>query len=131
MHARPLFKKYEVPGLNKERIGSINKWIEWASNSLKDSISKNILKNFLNVKTGLIATGDKFISEWSLIENLSKELPGLWAVEIEGAAVAEVSVQEQVPWLLVRVISDEADKSAGQTFSDFLKDYEKYSWQLY
>ena len=130
MDARPLFKKYEVPALNKERIESINKWTEWASNCLKDSISKNILKNFRNVKTGLIATGDKFISEESLIENLSKELPGLCAVEMEGAAVAQVSVQEKVPWLIVRVISDEADKSAGQTFSDFLKDYEKYSWQL-
>tara|TARA_Y100000739_G_C20525324_1_gene426215 strand:+ start:198 stop:989 length:792 start_codon:yes stop_codon:yes gene_type:complete len=130
MDARPLFRKYEIPALNKDRIASITKWTEWASTSLKDSISKNILKNFRNVKTGLVATGDKFISEESLIENLSKELPGLCAVEMEGAAVAQVSVQEKVPWLIVRVISDEADKSASQTFSDFLKDYEKYSWHL-
>ena len=130
MDARPLFRKYEIPALNQERIDSIKKWTEWASDSLNDAISKNILKNFRNVKTGLIATGDKFISEESLIEKLSKELPGLCAVEMEGAAVAQVSVQEKVPWLIVRVISDEADKSAGQTFSNFLKDYEKYSWHL-
>ena len=72
----------------------------------------------------------KYFSEESLIQNLSKELPGLCAVEMEGAAVAQVASQEKVPWLIVRVISDEADKSAGQTFSDFLKDYEKYSWSL-
>ena len=130
MDARPLFQKYVVPALNKDRINSIYKWTEWASNCLRDSISKNLLKNFGRVQTGLIATGDKFISEESLIQNLSKELPGLCAVEMEGAAVAQVASQEKVPWLIVRVISDEADKSAGQTFSDFLKDYQKYSWNL-
>ena len=49
---------------------------------------------------------------------------------MEGAAVAQVAAQEKVPWLIVRVISDEADNSASQTFSEFLKDYEKYSWNL-
>ena len=54
----------------------------------------------------------------------------LCAVEMEGAAVAQVACQEKVPWLIVRVISDGADDSAAQTFSDFLKDYEKSSWDL-
>ena len=130
MDARPLFQKYVIPALNKGRIASIDQWVEWATTALQESISKNLVENFGKVETGLIATGDRFIAEKSLLENLSRELPGLCAVEMEGAAVAQVACQEKVPWLIVRVISDGADNSAAQTFNDFLKDYEKSSWNL-
>ena len=49
---------------------------------------------------------------------------------MEGAAVAQVAYQERVPFLIVRVISDGADNSADQTFTDFLKSYERFSWDL-
>jgi len=130
MDARPLFHKYVIPALNIERIASIDKWVEWAITALKESISKNLVENFGKIETGLIATGDQFIADKSLLENLSRELPGLSAVEMEGAAVAQVACQEEVPWLIVRVISDGADDSAAQTFNDFLRDYEKSSWHL-
>ncbi len=130
MDARPLFQRYVIPALKQERISSIKKWVEWASYAIKNSISKNNCKHFGKVETGLIATGDRFVAEKSLIDNLSRDLPGLCAVEMEGAAVAQVAYQERVPWLIVRVISDGADNSAAQNFKDFLKDYEKYSWNL-
>ncbi len=130
MDARPLFPRYVVPALKQERISAINKWVEWASHAIKDSISKKQCKHFGKVETGLIATGDRFVAEKSLIDNLSRELPGLCAVEMEGAAVAQVAYQEKVPWLIVRVISDGADNCAAQNFNDFLKDYKKSSWDL-
>tara|TARA_Y100001968_G_scaffold160800_1_gene147087 strand:+ start:1333 stop:2133 length:801 start_codon:yes stop_codon:yes gene_type:complete len=130
MDARPLFQKYVIPALNKGRIASIDQWVEWAITSLQESVSKNFVEHFGKVETGLIATGDRFIADKSLMENLSRDLPGLSAVEMEGAAVAQVACQEKVPWLIIRVISDGADDSAAQTFSAFLKDYEKFSWNL-
>tara|TARA_B100001250_G_scaffold384439_1_gene379284 strand:- start:803 stop:1576 length:774 start_codon:yes stop_codon:yes gene_type:complete len=130
MDARPLFQKYVIPALNTGRIASIDKWVEWATTALKESVSKNFVEHFGTVETGLIATGDRFIADKSLLENLSRELPGLCAVEMEGAAVAQVACQEKVPWLIIRVISDGADNSAAQTFNEFLKDYEKFSWNL-
>ena len=90
----------------------------------------SLCEHFGKVKTGLIATGDRFIAKKSLLDKLARELPGLCAVEMEGAAVAQVACQENVPWLVVRVISDCADTDAAQTFNAFLKDYEKYSWNL-
>ena len=70
------------------------------------------------------------INFFSSIEYLSSQLPGLMAVEMEGAAVAQVASQENIPWLIIRVVSDQADELAPQSFTDFLKDYEQYSWFL-
>ena len=69
-------------------------------------------------------------SDKNVIDNLCEELSGLFAVEMEGAAVAQVAYQERIPWLIVRVISDGADNNAEQTFNEFLIDYQKFSWNL-
>ena len=130
MDARPLFKKHVIPALEKSRINAIQHWVQWATEVLRESISKKEIKPFKNVSNGLIATGDKFIADKNVIDNLCKELPGLCAVEMEGAAVAQVAYQERIPWLIVRVISDGADNNADQTFNEFLIDYQKFSWNL-
>ena len=49
---------------------------------------------------------------------------------MEGAAVAQIASQENIPWLIIRVISDSADSSAAQNFSAFLTEYERDSWEL-
>ena len=130
MDARPLFNKFVIPALNKAEINSMKKWVKWAHICLSEAVQKNELNFFNKVLTGLIATGDKFIAKKTSLAKISKELPDLYAIEMEGAAVAQVAVQEEVPWLIVRVISDEADDSASQDFTDFLKNYQNYSWNL-
>ena len=130
MDARPFFKKHVIPALKKSRINAMQNWVQWATEVLRESISKKEIKPFKKVSNGLIATGDKFIADKNVIDNLCKELPGLFAVEMEGAAVAQVAHQERIPWLIVRVISDGADNNADQTFNEFLLDYQKFSWDL-
>ena len=49
------------------------------------------LTKFGHIKKGLIATGDSFISDQSVIKKLKDELPNLEAVEMEGGAVAQVA----------------------------------------
>ena len=46
------------------------------------------------------------------------------------AAVAQVAVQEKIPWLIIRVISDGADNAAEKNFINFLEKYKKCSWDL-
>ena len=130
MDARPLFQKYVIPALRREKIQSNKQWVDWACSTIREAITNDLLDNFGKVETGLIATGDIFIDEKSLLDNLSRDLPGLSAVEMEGAAVAQVACQERVPWLIIRVISDSADDLAAQTFQDFLKEYKRCSWSL-
>lgn len=68
---------------------------------------------------GNIATGDQFIENVSTQKNL--KVPGIeaMAVEMEGAAVAQVCAEYKVPYTLVRIISDKADNSAIISLQDF------------
>ena len=130
MDASPFFEKYVIPSLNQDKISAKEELVEWTCNILIDGLKKFNLDKFGFVKKGLIATGDKFIADKNSIDDLSANLPGLMAIEMEGAALAQVASQENIPWLIIRVVSDQADSSAPQSFKDFLKDYEKYSWFL-
>ena len=67
---------------------------------------------------------DQFISSKLLISKLAVEIPRS-AVEMEGASVAQVAYQE-VPWIIVRVISDSADEKAKIISIYFLKNTKNY-----
>ena len=128
--ARPLFERFVIPPLNKDKLFPSRDLTDWAYSTLSASSSTGDLENFGIIKKGLIATGDTFISSNTFLLNLSKAIPGLNAVEMEGAAVAQVAEQEGVPYLIIRVISDSANDSAPSDFNIFLEKYQKYSWKL-
>jgi len=130
MDASPLFKKYEIPALKTVRIKSNKAFTNWTLTALKNSIKDGSLENFGNIYEGLIATGDKFISKKKDIENISKEMRDVFAVEMEGASVAQVAKQEKIPFQIIRVISDEANENSSEDFSKFLLKYNFHSAKL-
>ena len=130
MDARPIFEKFVLPPLKKARLESDTFLVNWIYDSLSKSIKNGNLNKFGLIKKGLIATGDSFISEESVIKRLKYELPDLQAIEMEGGAVAQVAEQEGIPWVIVRVISDNADDNSAKDFDQFLKDYVLSSWKL-
>jgi adenosylhomocysteine nucleosidase len=67
---------------------------------------------------GVVATGDIFVASPAKKAELRKAL-GADAVEMEGAAVAQVCRDLRVPWLVIRSISDSADHNALQDFDSF------------
>jgi adenosylhomocysteine nucleosidase len=67
---------------------------------------------------GVIVTGDAFISSPEKKADLRKAL-GADAVEMEGAAVAQVCWQQQVACLIIRSLSDRADANAQRDFANF------------
>ena len=60
---------------------------------------------------GVIVTGDSFIASTEKCTELRKKL-GADAVEMEGAAVAQICYQRQIKHLIIRSISDNADEGA-------------------
>jgi len=60
---------------------------------------------------GVVVTGDVFVASDKKCEELRKRLDAD-AVEMEGAAVAQICYQRQIPHLVIRSISDKADAGA-------------------
>ena len=60
---------------------------------------------------GVVVTGDVFVASQEKGAELHEKL-NADAVEMEGAAVAQICYQRQIPHLVVRSISDKADKTA-------------------
>jgi len=71
---------------------------------------------------GGIATGDQFIKCGHKRGEIKGRLPGSLAVEMEGAAVAQVCHDDGVPLAVLRVISDKAGETAAIDFTAFLRD---------
>ncbi|PHI29661.1 5'-methylthioadenosine/S-adenosylhomocysteine nucleosidase [Budvicia aquatica] len=74
----------------------------------------------LHAVRGLICSGDAFINGSAPLERIRKTFPSVAAVEMEATAIAHVCHQFDVPFVVVRAISDVADKESHQSFDEFL-----------
>ena len=68
----------------------------------------------------MIASGDQFLASPAAVAALRAALPDALAVEMEGAAVAQVCHEHDVPVAVARVVSDRADHAAGIDFARFV-----------
>jgi adenosylhomocysteine nucleosidase len=71
---------------------------------------------------GLIVSGDQFIGSTAQCEALKQALPDALAVEMEGAALAQVCADFGRPLAVLRTISDRADDQAHVDFPRFIQD---------
>lgn len=72
----------------------------------------------INVFVGRVVSGDQFISEHSKKESLVQMFDG-YCTEMEGAAIAHAAYLNNIPFLIIRAISDKADNSATMDYSEF------------
>lgn len=73
----------------------------------------------ISYKRASAATGDKFINSPDAKAEILKNFDA-HITEMEGGAIAQVCAVHNVPFEIVRVITDEADCSAPDNFSAFL-----------
>lgn len=72
----------------------------------------------ISVYEGRVVTGDQFISSKEKKKWLIDTFQGC-CTEMEGAAIAHAAYLNQVPYLIVRAISDKADDSAEEDYPTF------------
>lgn len=73
-----------------------------------------------NVHQGLVVSGDQFVSSLDQKQRILESFPAATCVEMEGAAIAHVAWLNQVPHVIVRAISDQADNTAPDDFDAYL-----------
>lgn len=74
----------------------------------------------MNAVRGLICSGDAFINGAEPLARIKTTFPNVAAVEMEAAAIGHVCYQFKVPFVVVRAISDVADKESHTSFDEFL-----------
>lgn len=74
----------------------------------------------LNAVRGLICSGDAFINGAEPLERIRRTFPDVVAVEMESTAIGHVCHQFDTPFVVVRAISDVADKESHLSFDEFL-----------
>ena len=135
LDARPLFPRYEVPLLGLSHFDAdpdlTRRLSSCATEYLRqDLVADGPARAQLSaqfgitrpaVHGGMIISGDSFINDAQHVEALRTSLPDALCVEMEGAAVAQVCHEYDVPYAVMRTISDRADGSAGIDFNAFLQ----------
>ncbi|WP_297720845.1 5'-methylthioadenosine/adenosylhomocysteine nucleosidase [Limnohabitans sp. Rim8] len=127
MDASPLFPAYEVPLYGRARFGTDPALTAALALAVQSVLQQGVLdaaslQDFgitrPQMHQGLIVSGDRFVSNRRESQQLQQSLPDALAVEMEGAAVAQVCHDYGVPFAAMRTVSDRADDDAH---ADFLK----------
>lgn len=72
----------------------------------------------IRVFEGRVVSGDQFISDKTKKQTISEQFQG-YCTEMEGAAIAQAAYLNNVPFLIIRAISDKADDSATEDYPTF------------
>jgi adenosylhomocysteine nucleosidase len=130
MDASPIFPRYEVPLTGRSRFdtdadladalgAAARRCMADAGNLLGEHRAEFGI-DAPTVHEGLIVSGDRFVSSAAESRALCSALPDALAVEMEGAAAAQVCADFGRPLAVLRTISDRADDAAHADFSRFI-----------
>lgn len=83
----------------------------------------------INVFEGRVVSGDQFISDKDKKNYIESNFKG-FCTEMEGAAIAQAAYLNNIPFLIIRAISDKADDSATEDYPTFEAKAIKHSVNL-
>lgn len=132
LDASPIFPRYEVPLYGRARFaadhGLSDRLARATQQVLADPaalLGEATLAEFAlsapRLHRGLVLSGDRFVCTDAESHALRTALPDALAVEMEGAAIAQVCHDYGLPFAAVRTISDRADDAAHVDFLRFIR----------
>ncbi|AIS52658.1 5'-methylthioadenosine/S-adenosylhomocysteine nucleosidase MtnN [Thermoanaerobacter kivui] len=102
-----------IPRMEESIFRADGKLVELAKKT-----AENIAES--DVYVGRIISGDKFVSSKEEAKRLG-EMFNAYAVEMEGAAIGHVAYLNNIPFVIIRSISDNANDEASVDFSAFVE----------
>ena len=114
LDASPIFPRYEVPLYGTDRFATDPGLTAKLAAAVRQALHGT------HVHRGLVVSGDRFVSSLAESLALQQALPEALAVEMEGAAFAQVCRDYGVPFAAVRTVSDRADDAAHGDFLSFI-----------
>ena len=115
LDASPIFPRHEVPLYGRSRFATDPALTQRLADAVRQALPD------AGLHRGLIVSGDRFVSSTPEARALQTELPDALAVEMEGAAIAQVCLDYGVAYAAVRTISDRADDAAHGDFTQFVE----------
>lgn len=118
-------------GHPKGYISNVGEYVESDNNlivKMEQIISRIENKDF-RIKIGTIVSGDIFCTSKQMKEKIRNKF-NADAIEMEGAAIAQVCKLDNVPFIIIRSISDKPDGSNNITFEQFLEKASKRCAQI-
>ena len=109
-------------GHQKGYISNVGQFIESDDKlvlKMKQTIEK-IEKDEFKIKIGTIASGDIFCTDSKMREKIRNKF-NADAIEMEGAAIAQVCKLDEIPFIVIRSISDKPNGKNEITFEQFLE----------
>ena len=94
-----------------------------------EKIALNQKENEFNIKIGTVASGDIFCTDIRM-KNKIREKFNADAIEMEGAAIAQVCKIDKVPFIIIRSISDKPTGNNNVTYDKFLEKASKRCAQI-
>jgi len=88
---------------------------KWAAFIEKAAYSMN-----WEVEKGMIVSGDSFVASAVETNRIKEHFPKALMTEMEGAAVAQTCTQFEIPFAIIRAVSDTADEEADISFDEFV-----------
>lgn len=101
-----------IPQMEKSIFEADERLIQIAEKCIKEDITD------INAFVGRVVSGDQFISDKGKKKWIVDNFQG-YCTEMEGAAIAQAAYLNNIPFLIIRAISDKADDSATEDYQTF------------
>lgn len=116
------YERGQVPSMPKHYVADSN------ASAIAYNAAQQLEK--IQVRTGLICSGDSFVGSDEAAEDIQAAFPNAKAVEMEGASIAQVCHMMDTPVVVIRSLSDIAGKTSTVSFETYLATAAKHSAML-